>query len=161
MATYFSGVIRYLGERRTYVLAISAYLLLWVIFPVTNLCARHFEISTSVWTGIVLWVVLKMFADMAFGSFFFFLSFMSLGTDSTFRLYQCIHHCCGTEQAFSGSNPWSFADGYCDSAHCSPLIFDVSLFLLCGTQSSWRLCSVRRFIVHIVLRSVACNVFAS
>jgi len=71
MATYFSTIVRYLGERRTYVLAISTFTLLWVLFPVMNLCARHSGISTGVWIGIFIWIVLKTSADMAFGSFLF------------------------------------------------------------------------------------------
>jgi len=75
MATYFSKIVRYLGERRTCVLAISTFLLLWVIFPVINLFARHSGISIGVWTGNFLWIVPKTSADMAFGSFLFFFLF--------------------------------------------------------------------------------------
>ena len=71
MATYFSKIVRYLGDRQTYILAISTLPFIWALFPVMSLCARHFGISTSVWTGIVLWIVLRMSADMAFGPFFF------------------------------------------------------------------------------------------
>jgi len=72
MATYFSKIVRYLGERRTYILSMATFLLLWVLFPVMNLCARHYGISTSVWTVIVLWVVPTASTDMAYGSFRFF-----------------------------------------------------------------------------------------
>ena len=71
MATYFPKIVRYLGERRTYVHAISTFPLLWVILPVMNLYARHSGISTGVWSGIVLWIVPKTSTDMAFGSFLF------------------------------------------------------------------------------------------
>ena len=84
MATYFPKVVRYLGERRTYILSMATFQLLWVLFPVMNLCARHYGISTSVWTGIFLWIVLATSTDMAFGFFFFFLRIQVPGTNEIF-----------------------------------------------------------------------------
>ena len=72
MATYFSEIVYYLGERQTYVLAVSTFQLLWVLFPVMNLYARHSEISFNVWAGIVLWVIPTMAMEMAEGSLLFF-----------------------------------------------------------------------------------------
>jgi len=48
MATRCPKIVRYLGERRTYVLAMSPFQLLWVLFPVMNHFARCYGISTSV-----------------------------------------------------------------------------------------------------------------
>ena len=162
MATYFSNIVRYLGERQTYVLAIATSQLVWILFPVMNLCARHYGISTSVWGGIVLSVVPTISSYMAFGSWRSL--FSSWGTDgliSTSRLHICVPHRSGSQPAFSGSNLWPCTDGGLDSAHYSPLVVDVSLFLLCGTQSSRRLCCVRRFLVPVLLRSAGCTEFAS
>jgi len=72
MATYFSTIVRYLGERRTYILAISTFHLRWVLFLVMNFCARHYGISASVWTGISLWTLAATSSEVAFGFFFFF-----------------------------------------------------------------------------------------
>ena len=69
MATYFSKIVHHLGERGTYILSMASFHLLWVLFPVMNLCARQYGISTSVWTGIVLWAVPTTSTDMAFSSF--------------------------------------------------------------------------------------------
>jgi len=78
MTTYFPKIVRLVGERRTYVFAMATFPLFWVLFPVTNLCARHYGISIGVWTGIVLWIIPMTSADMAFGSFrFVFSSFKS------------------------------------------------------------------------------------
>ena len=76
MATYFSNIVRYLGERRTYILSMATFHLLWVLFPVLNLCARHYGISTSVWTGIVLWAIPTASTDMAYGPFRFSFIFL-------------------------------------------------------------------------------------
>ena len=105
------------------------------------------------------------FSDMAFGSFRFVFPTPSgaggLTVISTSRLYLCIRHCGRTQQAFSRGNSSAFTDGCFDSAHYRPLAVDVSLFLLYRTQSSWRLWGVRRFLVLIVLRIMACNALAS
>jgi len=165
MATSFSNIVRYLGERRTHVLAMATSQVCWVLFPVVNLCARHYGISLSVWTGIVLWIVPTTSSDMAFCSFRFVLPSSSRSwrindVISTSRLYLCIPHCSGTKQVFPWSNSWPFADGCFDSIHDGPLVVDISVFPLCGTESSWRLCRIRRFLVPIVLRSVGCDEIA-
>jgi len=48
MATYFSKMVYYLGERQARVLAISTFQPLWVLFPVMKIYARHSGISFSV-----------------------------------------------------------------------------------------------------------------
>ena len=159
MATYFPKIVRYLGERRTYVLAMSIFHVAWVLFPVMNLCARQYGISTRVWMGIVLWIVPAISTEMAYGSF----PIHVLGADdviSTSRVYLDIPHCSGTQQAFAGSNSWPFPDGYFDSAHYSPFVVDISLFVLRGTQSSWRLCGVRRLLDPHLFCGVGCNEIA-
>ena len=164
MATYFPKIVRYIGERWTYVLAMSTFLLLWVLFPVMNLCARQYGISTGVWTGISLWIVLTTSTDMAYSSFRLFFSPRSSETDdviSTSRLHLCVRHRSGAQQAFSGSNSRPRTDNCCNSEHYSPLVVDVSLFLFRGTQSSWRLCGVRRLLVLVVFFGVGCNEIAS
>ena len=163
MATYFPKIVRYLGERRTYVLAMSTFNLLWVLFPLMSLHARHYGISTGVWTGIVLWIVPVASTEMAYGSFRFFVTLPSRTDDiiSTFSMYLCIPHCGDPQPTFSGSNLWPFTDRGLNSAHYSPLVVDVSLFLLCGAQSSGRLCCVRRLVVLVVLRSAGCDEFTS
>ena len=92
MATYFSKIVYYLGERRTYILSMSALQLLWVLFPVMNLYARHSGISFSVWTGIVLWIIPTTATEMALGSFlFFFLAHMGpRGLTVVSQLLGCI-----------------------------------------------------------------------
>jgi len=90
MATYFSKAVRYLGERRTYVLAMATSQLCWVLFPVMNLCARHYGISTSVWTGIVFWVLPTTSSEMAFSSLHFLFS-SSIGLRMLSQLPGCIY----------------------------------------------------------------------
>ena len=91
MATYFSKIVRYLGERRTYVLAMATSQLCWAFFPLINVCASHYGISTGVWTGIVLWMVPTTFLYMAFGSFrFFFPHSVPRGLMILFQLLGCI-----------------------------------------------------------------------
>ena len=70
MATYFSKIARYLGERRAYVLSVATTQLFWILFPVMNICARYYGISTSVWTGIFFWIILTTSTEMAYGSGF-------------------------------------------------------------------------------------------
>jgi len=165
MATYFSKLVHYLGERRTYILSMATFHMPWVLFPVMNLRARHHGISTSVWMGIVLWIIPTTSTAMAFGSFPLFLFLVRHSrTDnliSTFSMYLCIPHCADAKQAFSGSNHWPFTDDYFDSAHYSPLVVDIPLFLLYGAQSSWRLCGVRLFLVLLMFCGVGCNEITS
>ena len=68
MATYFSNIVRYLGDRQAYILALAFSQLFWVLFPVMNLCARHYGISTGVWAGIVLSVIPTTFSCVAYSS---------------------------------------------------------------------------------------------
>jgi len=72
MATYFSKFVHYLGERRTFILSMATFYMAWVLFPVINLRARHHGISTSVWMGIVFWIVPMASTAMAYGLFRFF-----------------------------------------------------------------------------------------
>jgi len=98
MATCFPNIVRYLGERRTFVLAISIFQLRWVLLPAMNLCARHYGISTSVWTGIFFWIIATRSSEMALGCFSLFV-FMCCETDdiSTPRLHLYIPHRGGTQ----------------------------------------------------------------
>jgi len=70
---------------------------------------------------------------------FFLFILMCCETDDvilTPRLHLYIPHRGGTQQAYSWSNQWPFPDGCFDSEHYSPFVVDVSLFVLCGTQSA-------------------------
>jgi len=53
LVTYFAKVVRYFGERRVFTVAISTSLVLWISFPIMNLWARHFGLSTGVWMLII------------------------------------------------------------------------------------------------------------
>ena len=79
MASFFSKLVRYLGERWTYVLAMSTFQLLWFLFPMMNICARYYGISTGVWTGILLWIIPATSSDIAFGKFYFPFSYSDAG----------------------------------------------------------------------------------
>ena len=71
MAFYFSTVVHYLGERRAYIIGVSAFLGLWILLPAFNFCAWRFGISPSVSITVLALAVPTMCLDMAHGSLYF------------------------------------------------------------------------------------------
>jgi hypothetical protein len=67
MATASSRIIGYLGERRSFILAVFSILVLWTIFPVINLSIRNSGLSTSAWAVIGLLVLPLCGMEMGYG----------------------------------------------------------------------------------------------
>ena len=68
MAFYFSSVVHYLGERRTYIIGASCSVGVWIFLPGLNFCAWRFGISPSVSTAIVALTLPTVGMDMAYGT---------------------------------------------------------------------------------------------
>lgn len=67
MGTCFAPLSYRFGERRVFILAMSSFLILWILYPITNSCARHFGMSTSVWIGIIFMSLPNACSNVATG----------------------------------------------------------------------------------------------
>lgn len=74
MATIFARVVAWLGERRTFLWAMSSVFLVWALFPVINMCARRWGVGSAVWTGLGVMGIPVVFMDMAFGCVYVFIT---------------------------------------------------------------------------------------
>ncbi|CAA7266806.1 unnamed protein product [Cyclocybe aegerita] len=74
-AFYFARIVRYFGERKVYIAAISTMIPVFLSFPIINLLARAYgQQSVQVWTVIVVLLALLAFMDMAYGTIFMFIT---------------------------------------------------------------------------------------
>jgi hypothetical protein len=69
MAIGFPKLVRAVGEQRVFILAMLSFLLLWVLFPIVNLCAHWYGIGIVVWLGIAFMLLPVIGMDMAYGRF--------------------------------------------------------------------------------------------
>ena len=65
---YFGPIVRRWGERIVLIAAMSTFILIFLMFPVINFCARGWgQSSFSVWLFLGFLVVLLTITDMGFG----------------------------------------------------------------------------------------------
>jgi hypothetical protein len=74
LALFADKLVRRFGERQLFVYCMSAFLLLWPLFPAINLWAKHFGMTMGVWVGIVMMGLSFAMSDMAY-SYYTSLSF--------------------------------------------------------------------------------------
>lgn len=84
-----SKAIHFLGERRLFIYAISCYAVVFALFPIISLCAKHFGVTRSVWIGVGGMLSLMAISDMAYGGFSFHLVIVVQGS-ITFTSQGCI-----------------------------------------------------------------------
>ncbi|KDR66566.1 hypothetical protein GALMADRAFT_147793 [Galerina marginata CBS 339.88] len=66
LAFFFGPIIRFVGERRFFVLCISSHLLMWATLPIVHQFARHFGIGINVWVGIAVMSLPAVCGEMGF-----------------------------------------------------------------------------------------------
>ena len=65
---FFAFIVRRLGERNVFVVTMSTFIPIFLIFPVINLVAQRWgQLSIGVWILLVLLLVLFTIMDMAYG----------------------------------------------------------------------------------------------
>jgi len=80
LALFVDRLVRRFGERHLFVYSMSAFLLLWPLFPATSLWAKHSGLTMGVWVGIVMMGVSFAISDMAYSYY----------TSSVFHLICCL-----------------------------------------------------------------------
>ena len=71
LALFADKLIRRFGERHVFLYSMSAFLLLWPLFPATSLWAKHFGLTVGVWVGIVMIGVSFLMSEMAYSNYIF------------------------------------------------------------------------------------------
>jgi len=66
LALFVDRLVRRFGERHLFVYSMSAFLLLWPLFPATSLWAKHSGLTMGVWVGIVMMGVSFAMSGMAY-----------------------------------------------------------------------------------------------
>jgi len=67
LGLFFSPITNRYGERSVFIVAISAYVGVYALFPIISQCAKWFGLSIGVWMGIVTMLCLNTISNMAFG----------------------------------------------------------------------------------------------
>ena len=148
----FSPIVRRWGERVVVIAATSAFIPIFLMFPVINLLARGWgQSSLGVWFLIGILVVLLTFMEMAFGTltclnFHFYLMSLYFARG---RFY--LHYLFRSQSAFPWSDKWTFSN---NRVHCSgyrSCIVHVTFFVLRGEEYSWWFWRLRcpRYILRI------------
>ncbi|KAH9481792.1 Major facilitator-type transporter psiT2 [Psilocybe cubensis] len=74
-AFFFARIVRYFGEKRIFVSAMSTFIPVFLLFPMINICALHFgQQSTAVWCLIAILLAMLAFMDMAYGTIFMYIT---------------------------------------------------------------------------------------
>jgi len=72
---FFSSIVRRWGERNVFIAAMSAFVPIFLIFPLINWAARGWgSLSLGVWVLIGILIVLVVIMDLGFGAIFIFLT---------------------------------------------------------------------------------------
>lgn len=66
---FFAKLVRRFGPRRMFVTSLSAFIPVFLIFPVINIAAKTLGVSLLVWVLVGCQLVLLFFMDTAYGSF--------------------------------------------------------------------------------------------
>ncbi|GLB44900.1 putative major facilitator superfamily protein [Lyophyllum shimeji] len=69
-ASSFARIIRWLGERRVFILGISTGLPIFALFPIMSISAKSYGVNAFTWTCIAVLLILMVFMDMSFGCIF-------------------------------------------------------------------------------------------
>ncbi|KAG6864770.1 hypothetical protein C0991_007265, partial [Blastosporella zonata] len=64
---YFAKIIRFMGERKVFVIGIASFAPIFALFPVMSITAQAFGVTAFTWTCIVVMLFLMVFVDMSFG----------------------------------------------------------------------------------------------
>jgi len=70
----FGTIVRCLGERSVFIIGTWPYLLVFIAFPLMNIYARRFGVTSVVWIVIAIVLVMMAVMDLAFGCIFMFVT---------------------------------------------------------------------------------------
>ncbi|KAF8150913.1 major facilitator superfamily domain-containing protein [Crassisporium funariophilum] len=74
-AMYFARIVRYWGERRVFITAMSTFTPVFLLFPMINFAARGWgQLSIPVWILVAWLLAMLAFMDMAYGTIFMFIT---------------------------------------------------------------------------------------
>ncbi|KAA1467087.1 MFS general substrate transporter [Dentipellis sp. KUC8613] len=72
-ALFFTRIVDYWGPKLVFMAAMSSFIPIFALFPVTNTLARAFGLSTPVWIGVAAQFTVMILMDMAYGCVFVFI----------------------------------------------------------------------------------------
>ncbi|KAI0059263.1 MFS general substrate transporter [Artomyces pyxidatus] len=73
-AIFFSKIVKRFGPKRVFMTGMANFIVIYLIFPITNLCARRTGLSLFVWFLVLLQLASMAVMDMSFGCIFMFIS---------------------------------------------------------------------------------------
>ena len=80
-ALYFAPIVRYFGERKVFIMAISTFLPIFLSLPMINLAALMLgKQSPVVWLIVLVLLSCQAFLDMAYGRFYINMLIIFLAT---------------------------------------------------------------------------------
>lgn len=71
---FFAKLVRRFGPRRIFVTSLSAFIPIFLIFPVVNIVAKKLGVSLLVWVLVGCQLVLLFFMDTAYGCIFMYIT---------------------------------------------------------------------------------------
>ena len=73
-AFFFAKIVKRWGARNIFIAGMSAFLPLFLLFPVMNLLARRWGVSPGVWVLVACQLMMAVIVDMAYRESFFAMS---------------------------------------------------------------------------------------
>ena len=64
---YFAKLVKKWGAKNLFITGISAFIPIYLLFPVINLLAGRYGMTPIVWTAVTLQLVVAVIMDLAFG----------------------------------------------------------------------------------------------
>lgn len=108
---FFAKIHDRWGTKNVFMAGIASAIPVFATFPILNAMAKSQGLSTMVWVGIAVQVVLAVFWGLSYGELttsklWFGKFFNSLVSLVSFRLCIHLHRCCVSEPSFSWRHEW-------------------------------------------------------
>jgi len=73
-ALFFARIIRWLGERRVFMMGMTSFIPIFCLIPIISIDAKHHGVSSASWVLVTCILVLMGIMDMAYGSIFMYVT---------------------------------------------------------------------------------------
>lgn len=65
---FFAKILRYIGEKRVFFFGMISFVPIFILMPITSICARMWGVGPLVWSLVMLQLSMMVLMDMSYGS---------------------------------------------------------------------------------------------
>jgi len=130
---FFPKVLRYVGLKRLFVMALFCFIPVFTMFPIINHFAREWGRSPAIWVLIVFQLMINCITEMAFGTYALLNVYRRndvayvVPVASTCRLRLLIHNLLRAESASTRERKWYWTNHCLTRSSTRPSDFNIPL----------------------------------